>query len=248
MTETYVKGLTDLKDPRVFVTCNPAKAKIAGGTAPSDFAAYVGAPAGESQDDMTFKAGNGAYSFANQKRYYSTFSGPEPAVQLGYWEQCFNIAEAINRGWVAGNAKTYYDNGIRSSMSFLGISEGAAINIYEQDNDAQIGSVVASVSAYLAQPTVAYDGNTTVGLTQILTQKYFAFFQNSGQEAYFNYRRTGVPVFHAGPGTGNSNIIPKRWLYPTTENLYNKTNLMSALQKQFGTETDNVNNDLWINK
>src|SRR6185369_7947733 len=28
MAQTYVKMLTDLKDPRVFVTCNPAKAKL----------------------------------------------------------------------------------------------------------------------------------------------------------------------------------------------------------------------------
>jgi Starch-binding associating with outer membrane len=248
MTETFVKGLTDLNDPRVFVTCNPAKGKITSGTLPTDFAAYVGAPAGESQDDMTFKAGNGVYSFANQKRYYTTFAGPEPAVQMSYWEQCFNIAEGINRGWATGNAQTFYNNGITASMSFFGITNGATINIYEQDNDAQIGSVVASVTNYLAQPAVAYGGNTAAGLNQILTQKYLAFFQNSGQEAYFNYRRTGVPAFHSGPGTGNSNVIPKRWLYPTTENLYNNANLKAALQNQFGSATDDVDNELWINK
>jgi hypothetical protein len=75
MTATYVKALTDLSDPRVFVVANPAEAQIEDGVAPTDFAAYVGAPAGESQDDMTVKAGNGEYSFANQKRYYSTFAG-----------------------------------------------------------------------------------------------------------------------------------------------------------------------------
>jgi len=248
MTETYVKGLTDLSDPRVFVVCNPAKAKINSGTAPTDFSAYVGAPAGESQDDMTFKAGNGDYSFANQKRYYGTYAGPEPAVQLSYWEQCFSIAEAINRGWITGDAKTYYDNGIKASMSFYGITDGATINIYEQDFDQQIGSVVADVTNYLAQPSVVYAGDNATGLTQILMQKYLAYFQNSGHEAYFNYRRTGVPAFHAGPGTGNSGIIPKRWLYPTSENLYNNSNLNDALQSQFGTQVDDVDNELWINK
>ena len=33
-------------------------------------------------------------------------------------------------------------------------------------------------------------GNTAAGLTQILTQKYVAFFQNSGLEAFYNQRRT----------------------------------------------------------
>lgn len=248
MTATYVKGLTDLSDPRIFVVANPAKAKISAGVLPTDFAAYVGAPAGESLDDMTVKAGNGVYSFANQKRYYTTLTGPEPGVQLSYWELCFSVAEAINRGWASGDAKTYYENGIKASMSFYGIADGTQIPIYESDNDNQLGTATASVTNYLAQTAVLYAGNNATGLNQILTQKYLAFFQNSGQEAYFNYRRTGVPVFHAGPGTGNSGVIPKRWLYPSAETFYNETNLKAALQIQFGSAVDDVDNELWINK
>jgi Starch-binding associating with outer membrane len=248
MTETFVKGLTDLNDPRVYVTSNPSEKKIADGVSPTDFDAYVGSPAGESQDDMTVKAGNGIYSFANQKRYYTTFTGPEPAVQLAYWELCFNIAEAINRGWISGDASAYYQNGIRSSMSFFGIADATILSITEPDNDEIIATVTASVSDYLAQSAVTYQGNNAAGLNQILTQKYLAFFQNSGQEAYFNYRRTGVPVFHSGPGTGNSNVIPVRWLYPSTETFYNGANLSSALTAQFGSTVDDVDNQLWINE
>lgn len=248
LTETHLKSLTDRNDPRVFVVANPAKAKITAGVSPTDFSAYVGAPAGESQDDMTVKAGNGVYSFSNQKRYYTTLTGPEPGVQLAYWELCFSVAEAINRGWVTGDAKAYYENGIKASMSFYGISEGTQIPVYESDNDNQIGTATASITTYLAQTSVAYAGNSATGLNQILTQKYLAFFQNSGQEAYFNYRRTGVPTFHVGPGTGNSGVIPKRWLYPTSETFYNQSNLKSALQTQFGSAVDDVDNELWINK
>ncbi len=248
LTETYVKGLTDRNDPRVFVIANPAKAKINAGVSASDLAAFVGAPAGESLDDMTVKAGNGVYSFANQKRYYTTLTGPEPGVQLAYWELCFSVAEAINRGWVTGDAKAYYENGIKASMAFYGIADGTQIPVYESDNDNQIGTATASVTDYLSGTSVAYAGNNATGLTQILTQKYLAFFQNSGQEAYFNYRRTGVPAFHAGPGTGNSSVIPKRWLYPTSETFYNESNLKAALQAQFGSAVDDVDNELWINK
>lgn len=253
MAQTYVKGLTDLNDPRVFVTCNPAAKKIKAiedggeGLSPADFAAFIGAPSGESQDDMTVKAGNGEYSYANQKRYYATLAGPEPGVQLAYWELCFNIAEAINRGWVTGNAGTYYENGIKASMSFYGITEGSVISITDQDSDLEVGTYTASINNYLAQPSVTYAGNNATGLNQILTQKYLAFFQNSGQEAYFNYRRTGVPAFHVGPGTGNSGIIPKRWLYPVSESLNNEANYKQALQQQFG-GVDDVDNELWINQ
>ncbi len=247
MAETYVKGLTTLNDPRVFVVCNPAKAKITSGVLGSDFAAYVGAPSGQSLDDMSSQAGLGTFSFANQKRYYSTLTGPEPGVLLSYWELCFNVAEGINRGWAAGNADTYYQNGIKASMAFYGITDGASIAVTDQDTDATIATVTASVTNYLAQPAVVYSGNNASGLNQILTQKYLAFFQNSGLEAYFNYRRTGVPVFHAGPGTGNTGVIPRRWLYPSDESFYNVSNLNAALSSQFG-GVDDVNKDLWIVK
>jgi len=248
MAQTYVLNLTTLNDPRVFVTCNPAKAKLNSGSLATDFAAYVGAPSGENLDDMTFKAGNGVYSFANQKRYYGTLAGPEPSVQLAYWELQFNIAEAINRGWISGNATTHYENGIRSSMLFYGITDGASISITDQDTDAVLATTTVSVTNYLAQTSVAYAGNNGTGLNQILTQKYLAFFQNSGFEAFYNYRRTGIPAFHAGPGTGNTGVIPKRWLYPSDESFYNEANLKAALTRQFTTGVDDVNNDLWINK
>ena len=248
MAQTYVAGLTSLNDPRVYVTCNPAKAKITGGTPATDFSAYVGAPSGEDLAVMTVKAGNGVYSFANQKRYYGSLAGPEPGVQLAYWELQFNIAEAINRGWVSGNANTYYQNGIRASMAFYGITDGASIAITDQDTDAVLATATISVTSYLNQSLVVYAGNNAAGLTQILTQKYLAFFQNSGQEAYFNYRRTGVPAFNAGPGTGNTGVIPRRWLYPSDESFYNSANLNTALASQFTNGVDDVNSELWINK
>jgi hypothetical protein len=248
MAGTYIGLLTSLNDPRVFVVANPAEKKLNQGVLPTSFAAYVGASSGESLDDMSSKAGVGEYSFANQKRYYSTFTGYEPAVQIGYAEQCFNIAEGINRGWATGNAATHYENGVRASMQFYGITDGFVIQITEQDNDEVIGSVTANVTTYLSQGSVAYAGNNATGLRQILEQKYLAFFQQSGQEAYFNFRRTGIPTFLTGPGTGNNGAIPKRWLYPQAETVNNKQNYQQAVTTQFGATGDNLNAELWINK
>ncbi len=248
MAQTFIKGLTDLSDPRVYVAANPAKAKLVAGIQPDDFAAYVGAPSGEALDDMTFKAGNGQYSFANQKRYYSTLKGPEPAIQIGYPELCFTIAEAINRGWATGDAEDYYKKGIQASMKFFGIEEGSKIDITESDQDVVLKTVTVSVQNYLDQPKVKYAGNNAGGLEQIITQKYLAFFQSSGQEAYFNFRRTGLPVFQVGPGTGNAGKIPMRWLYAVSEVTNNTINYNDALQRQFGAVVDNLNNELWLNK
>lgn len=246
MAQTYVQGLTDLNDPRAFITLSPAKAKLEDGVAFDDFDAYVGASSGESQDDMTFKAGNGEYSYANQVRYYGSFVGAEPAMMIGFAEQNFNIAEGINRGWAGGNAATYYNNGIKASMAFYGITDGATLTVTSQDDEV-LGTVTANVTNYLAQPSVAYAGGAT-GLTQILTQKYLAFFQNSGLEAFYNQRRTGVPTFLVGPGTGfggNSPRIPKRWLYPAAEETSNADNLHKSLTSQFG-GSDTKDGLLWI--
>jgi hypothetical protein len=225
MAKTYVDLLRNYKDPRLFVVAEPAEAQLAKGLKATDFEAYVGASSGEDLADMSSKAGLGQYSFQSRKRYYSSYSGENTFV-VSYPEMCFNIAEAINQGWATGNAQDWYERGIKASMSFYGIND---------------------ITAYLAQSTVKYAGNNATGLTQILSQKYIAFFQNSGYEAFYNWRRTGVPNFLVGPGTGNGNKIPLRYLYPNSELSTNKDNLMESINRQFG-GTDNINSTMWLIK
>nr|GFD51087.1 hypothetical protein [Tanacetum cinerariifolium] len=74
--------------------------------------------------DLTTNSNAGQYSFINFLRYYSSVAGPEPYIMLGYAEQNFNIAEAINRGWVAGaSASSYYVKGINASLDFYGLAD-----------------------------------------------------------------------------------------------------------------------------
>ena len=137
----------------------------------------------------------------------------------------------------------------KGSNAFLrSVKDGAVITITESDNDVVLGTVTADVTAYLNQATVKYLGNNAAGLKQILEQKYLGFFQQSGQEAYFNFRRTGIPTFLAGPGTGNSGVIPKRWLYPVAEKVNNEAMYSEAVGRQFGGAGDNLNSDLWLEK
>lgn len=154
MSATYLNTLVNLKDPRTFIVADPAPAKIAAGLTPADFEAYVGASSGESLDDMSSKVNKGEYSFIRKDRYYQYLG--EPCVQIGYVELCFNIAEAISRGWVAGNAAEYYNKGISGSMQSYAISTDA-------------------INAYLAQPAITLAGNADEALKQILLQKYLGF-------------------------------------------------------------------------
>ncbi|WP_044171316.1 SusD/RagB family nutrient-binding outer membrane lipoprotein [Flectobacillus major] len=226
MAKTYIDLLKVNHDPRLFVVAEPAEAKIKAGLSATDFNAYEGASSGEDLADMSTKVLKGEYSFQSRKRYYSSYTGENTFI-ISYPEMCFNIAEGINRGWATGNAQDWYEKGIKGSMEFYGIS---------------------NTTDYLAQATVQYKGNNTQGLTQILNQKYVAFFQNSGYEAFFNQRRTGIPTFLIGPGTGNSTRIPKRFQYPQSEFTTNKTNVEEALKRQFTDGKDDINYDLWLLK
>lgn len=257
MAKTYVDLLKNTQDPRLLVVAEPAGTALKAGKSYTDFTAYEGASSGEDLADMSTKAGvdNGAglpigsYSFQNRKRYYTSYEG-EPTIILGYAEQCFSIAEAINRGWATGNAEDFYNKGIEASMSFYGLKEGD--NALTFSKDGGIANFVTATykfdkTAFFAQKSIKYAGNNADGLTQILNQKYVAFFMNSGYEAYFNWRRTSVPTFLTGPGTGNGTKIPRRFQYPATELNVNKENITSALSTQFGGK-DDINADMWLLK
>ncbi|HVZ56471.1 MAG TPA: SusD/RagB family nutrient-binding outer membrane lipoprotein [Chitinophagaceae bacterium] len=250
---TYIGLLTQLKDPRVFVTAEPAGALVTGGKLPTSFDAFVGADPGEDLGSMYIKANSGQYSLINRKHYYDSYTG-EPSIQIGYPELMFNIAEAINRGWIAsgplGNAEAYYKAGIKASMAFYGIPESGTMTAYFLHPGASLGTydsytVNVDFNTYYAQTAVAYAGNTAQGLNQILTQRYLALFRHSGLESYFTYRRTGVPTFTTGPGTGNSERIPMRFQYPGSERTANTDNYNKALQSQFN-GNDDINGIMWI--
>jgi Starch-binding associating with outer membrane len=259
MSKAYVERLTELKDPRVMKTCEPVGALLKSGKLPSDFASYVGASSGEDLADMSSKAGTdngsdfapGQYSFQNRNRYYSNYVG-EATFILGYPELCFNIAEGLNKGWATANtAQTYYENGVKASLEFYGIKDGSNTMTYSRNGsreaaDQRTFALNFSVADYFLQPTVKYEAGAA-GLDKILTQKYLAFFMNSGMEAYFNWRRTGTPKFYTGVGNGNSSRIASRWLYPVSEITTNSANYKAAIGSQYAGK-DDINDVVWMVK
>lgn len=246
---TFLGMTTATQDPRTFIAATPAPAQLMAGKKVSDFTAYVGADISQSIDNLRLASNSGAYSFTNNQRYYGSVVGPEPFIILGYAEQNFNIAEAINRGWVPGaSASSYYLKGINASLSFYGLTEGQAYPIGDLSGKA-LGTATVSISTFLGNADVVYKGDNTAGLEQIINQKYVAFHQNSGYEAFYNWRRTGFPRTFASTGGGinASSKIPRRWQYPVDEQTYNPDNYKGAIQSQFG-GTDDLNQDTWLTK
>src|SRR6185312_9519610 len=220
----------------------------------TDFDSFVGADPGEDLGQMYSDAGLNLFSFINRKHFYSTYTG-EPSIQIGYPEQEFEIAEGINRGWASGDAEAHYVNGIQASWGSYNIPATGSFTAYfyrPGSSDVKALSnydtypINTDWATYYGQASVKYAGGAT-GLTQILQQKYLALFRHSGLESYFTYRRTGVPTFTTGPGTGNGQRIAWRFQYPGSERTANTTNYKAALQSQYS-GNDDINGVMWILK
>jgi len=257
ITQTYVNATAPNADPRLMVVSCPAINTVSGGVPASSFNAYVGLDMSKTVGDLQaldFKA----YSHSNAFRYFllpAAYSGAnaEPFVLIGYPEMCFNIAEAINRGWLTGTSATWYTNGINASLSLYGITNGETLTIQDYTG-ANLGTTTVNLPAFMAN--VTYAGDNTTGLAQIFTQRYVALHLNSGFQSFMNWRRSvsttypnGIPACNQnGPGIGTpSGLIIRRWEYPASEANGNAANYNAALQSQFG-GTDDQSKDTWLTK
>lgn len=223
MEKTFVDKLKNLKDPRLF---SFAAQEPNYSSAPADsFGAYDGVLGSATLNEMVNASDSGRVSRINPRFYNNPTN--EPSIALSYAETEFNIAEAIERGWISGNMNTYYQNGITASMKFYGISD-------------------SQINQYIQSDSVAIAGNNA--LHQILWQKYIAFYMNSGWEPFYNQRRTGYPVFDISGGGAADNQVPKRWMYPESEFQNNASNVQAAISRQFPSLGDNINATMWLLK
>ena len=152
------------------------------------------------------------------------FAAKQPSYIMTFAEFSFIKAEAVERGWIGGSAAQFYKDGITAAMKQWGVSDGA-------------------IATYLAQPAVVYKGGAA-GLAQIGVQKWIALF-TQGYEAWSEWRRTGypnlTPALNAKSPDGK---IPRRVIYPQTEQSFNNANLQAAITTQGG--SDALNMRLWL--
>ncbi len=175
-------------------------------------------PNGLSQDNArSFDSENNVSRFDLDLFWRSSTDVEAPIMK--YSELQFILAEARYRGIIStGSAATYYENGVRASLEYWGASQ-------EDIND------------YLAQPGVVYNNS----LEQIMEQKRLANFL-VGMETWFDFRRTGYPMITPGPDNVNGDMVPVRYLYPSSEQALNNDNYQAAATAIGG---DNLNSKGW---
>ncbi len=243
ISSVVIDTLKAYDDFRLFYFAKPAASLIASGLKADDKNAYVGLDPADDFSKLQAQNADGSCCTLNA-RYTDLITG-EPYVRIGYAEQCFILAEAALRGWIAGNAEDYYNKGIQAAMKFIADNTPDE-EIYHSGHPI----TEEYISQYIQKEIIKLHGNFENQLKQIITQKYLAYYMQYPMDAYYEYRRTGYPILPINPATNRNtdkNKIPTRWMYPTWEYDYNKEAVEEALLRQYE-GIDDYNKLMWILK
>jgi len=187
-------------------------------------------------------------------------------------ETYFLMAEAALRGWITGDARALYEQGIRTSMAHRGVALGNYLNetmtaaeaTYE-DAPRPANNFADLVTAAGGVPvTVDWDQMTgdEMKIEGIITQKWLANF-TLGFESWSEFRRTGYPRMMpardnlSSAGTGgavknpttdligaNAVRLVRRLPYPLSEYNLNRANVDAAVANLLG-GPDQLGTELW---
>ncbi len=135
---------------------------------------------------------------------YKESSGPLLQARLmSAAEVHFVLAEAALYGWYGGDAETHYNSGVEQSLNAWGVG--------------------SSYGDYIA-------GAPYAGIEEIITQKWIASW-TAAAEAWFDYRRTGLPVLTTGE-TAKRQALPLRFYYHYNDEIsLNPVNSEAAIDK-----------------
>jgi hypothetical protein len=239
LSKTFVDMMKNTQDPRLIYFGTVAKnPDIAWGSPGYDYGdttyvKQVGMPNGVDElgkaTDVS-KASNypgsiNNYSIVNR---YTFARCNAPTFLLTYAQNQLLLAEAALKGWVSGDAQTYYNNGVKAAMDQLA------------QTGANPGVSTAQQNTYLSRNPYS----SATALEQIGTQYWIASFMDE-YEAWSNWRRTGFPKLTPVNYYGNvtNGTIPRRFTYPTSESTVNSTNYEAAVSRLSG--GDKMTSRMW---
>jgi len=215
ISKFFMDFLKNRNDPRTSIIAARRSDKS---TDPADL---FGMPNGLTSGALEDKYGTTSDYYAEPNR--DVFGGFDtPMVFQSYAEVEFLKAEAAHRGWHTGDVETHYNNGVKAAMQMLGSLYENAVAI----SDAQ-------VSDYLAANPL----DVTSPMEMIHTQYWVSTLFNE-YEAFANWRRTGFPNLEpfggeaVYPGNETNGEIPRRMIYPFSEESTNPENYAAAISRQ----------------
>lgn len=241
-SNVFIERFISLKDPRLPIIAKPVRQVhtdsdnyvLPSNPGPVKYAGHI---YGITTDNAHAALWNGGFPFASAlgdffRKEDATGlplleSASTPTLIALYAEQEFFLAEAAEKGMIAGDARSHYEAGIGASIDFY----DAQFNddLYE---GAYGQTGYADLSAYLLQEDVDYNGGRDK-LTLIAEQKWLASFF-LGLEPYFDHRRTMLPQLRASSGAenfgpnGSGSKFPSRAAYSDSELANNPGNVQNA--------------------
>ena len=145
-----------------------------------------------------------------------------PYIHLSYAEVEFLLAEACVRGYIAGDAKTHFKNGLEAAVNqwkLFGVNVSAdAVSDFVAKNDLKTGNQA---------------------LEQIGTQLWVLNVLDP-LETWSNWRRMGQPEikpYAEGKGDNSEGQLPRRIEYPMTEQVSNHKEWRKAVDRMGGVDS-----------
>lgn len=233
---SYMVGYNDARADRWFTTASASWS--------SQYGKYVG-----------MRRGNEVLPGNDADRSKLTFKHEDYLPVFVAAESQFLMAEAALKGWISGDAKTYYEAGIRLSFEQWGAS-GAEAYIADATSVPGDHKEKSAAQNYDRKTDVkiAWNAETTPErhLEQIITQKWIANYP-LGLEAWADYRRTGYPELAPSISNLSGGIITdmargaRRVRYPYQEKDLNSENYQKALTLLGGAD-DEATDLFWAKK
>lgn len=235
-----VESLKIFNDRRLYYYAEPSVKQMAAGKTQTDPDAYIGVDVEMDYAAMNANHSNNVYSLINLR--YLKEETSEPRRLMTFAEQQLILAEAVIKGWISGDAKSYYESGVKAALADAMATKASYAH--------NMPITQAYIDGYFIGEA-AFKTNSAEQLEQIWMQRYFLNFLQESQSVFFDYRRTKYPEFKVNPASSmnanDKNAIPMRWLYPGSETNYNRENLEDALKRQYD-GFDEINKLMWILK
>ncbi|GGH30327.1 SusD/RagB family nutrient-binding outer membrane lipoprotein [Sphingobacterium alkalisoli] len=160
-----------------------------------------------------------------------------PALFMSSAEVYLILAEAAQRGWIGGDAWSYFETGVLRSLEQYAIADGDNAAVYDVQGNRL---VPFDRAAFVTNIKQEYQ-QAANKLKPIMTQKWIALWMTG--ESWFDWRRTGFPDLNEQVVSGsNSKNVPLRFWY---EDAFNEKEMLSAVEK-LSPKVNNHWSKMWL--
>ncbi len=177
----------------------------------------------------------GLLSYADVSGDFASISafvgGPEaPLSWMTSAYTYLNRAEAAELGWTSEDKKEMLEKGIRASYKSL--SDVYKVDL-STDEDGFVSSRLSDVDT------------ATGGFKQVLGEEKWVSLFTDVFQSWAEWRRTGYPILTPSPAPLNGGGIPRRYLYPLSEQNLNASNYSAGVASLSPAKDDNESRFWW---